>query len=119
MLRPIPSRILKHNITINVCTGIDRYQNPTYESTAVSHVVMQPSNETRKTKDNTEVVLRGICFIDARLSSGLDFDAMKNTSEANGHSMTLIFGEDTYTVLTVETLYDDTGMLHHTELGVV
>lgn len=33
--------------------------------------------------------------------------------------MTLVFEGSTYTVLTVDTLYDDTGKLHHTELGVV
>ena len=33
--------------------------------------------------------------------------------------MTLLFNGSQYTVLTVDTLYDDTGVYHHTELGVV
>lgn len=122
MLKPIPSRILKHNITLNVCSGVDRYQNPTWETPlSVSRVVVHPTNETKKTKANTEVVLRGICFIDARLSipSGLDLDGMKARSESNGHSMTLDFNGDTYTVMTVDTCYDDTGVYHHAEVGLV
>lgn len=121
MLRPIPSRILKHTVTLQVCTGVDMYQAPTWSQTTVSRVCMQPSNETKKTKDNTEVVLRGVCFVDARISSpaGIDLDSMQQQSEANGQPMTLIFGNRTYTVLTVDTLYDDTGNYHHTELGLV
>lgn len=121
MPRPIPSRILKHNVILQTCTGVDMYQAPTWSQTPVTRVCMQPSNETKKTKDNTEVVLRGVCFVDARISSpaGIDLDAMQQQSEENGQPMTLIFGNRTYTVLTVDTLYDDTGIYHHTELGLV
>lgn len=121
MLRPIPSRILKHTIMLQTCTGVDMWQSPMWEQTTISRVCMQPSNETKKSKDNTEVVLRGVCFVDARRSTpaGIDLDAMQTQSEANGQPMTLIFGGSTYTVLTVDTLYDDTGVYHHTELGVV
>lgn len=121
MLRPIPSRILKHTITLQTCTGVDMWQTPTWKQTTLSRVCMQPSNETKKAKDNTEVVLTGLCFVDARRSApaGIDLDALQQQSEANGQPMTLIFGGTSYTVLTVDTLYDDTGVLHHTELGVV
>ena len=121
MLRPIPSRILKHIVTLQICVSVDTHQSPTWSQTTLSRVCMQPSNETKKAKDNTEVVLRGVCFVDARRSSpaGIDLDAMQIESEANGQPMTLIFGGNTYTVLTVDTLYDDTGVLHHTELGLV
>ena len=120
MLRPIPSRILKHTVTLQTCTGVDMWQSPTWEQTTLTRVCMQPSNETKKSKDNTEVVLRGVCFVDARRSTpaGIDLDAMQNQSEANGQPMTLLFNGSQYTVLTVDTLYDDTGILHHTELGL-
>ena len=49
---------------------------------------------------------------------GLDFDAMQRQSERNGQPMVLVFQGTPYTVLTVETLYDDTGQLHHWELGL-
>lgn len=121
MLRPIPSRILKHTVTLQICTGVDMWQAPTWSQTTLGRVCMQPSNETKKSKDNTEVVLAGICFVDARRSTpaGIDLDALQIESEKNGQPMTLIFGGSTYTVLTVDTLYDDTGTMHHTELGVV
>lgn len=122
MLRPIPSRILKHTVTLQVCSGVDTWEAPTWDPIiTLSRVCMQPSNETKKSKDNTEVVLRGVCFVDARRSSpsGIDLDALQIQSEANGQPMTMTFGGSTYTVLTVDTLYDDTGILHHTELGVV
>ena len=44
---------------------------------------------------------------------------MQRQSEKNGQPMTLVFQGTPYTVLTVETLYDDTGQLHHWELGLV
>lgn len=121
MLRPIPSRILKHTVTLQTCAGVDMWQAPAWTQTTLGRVCMQPSNETKKAKDNTEVVLRGVCFVDARCSSpaGIDLDTMQEQSEKNGQPMTLIFGGNTYTVLTVDTLYDDTGVLHHTELGLV
>ena len=65
MLRPIPSRILKHTVTLQTCTGVDMWQAPTWEQTTLTRVCMQPSNETKKSKDNTEVVLRGVCFVEA------------------------------------------------------
>lgn len=122
MLRPIPSRILKHTVTLQVCESVDINQTPTWEPIiTLSNVCMQPSNETKKSKDNTEVVLRGVCFVDARRSTpaGIDLDELQIQSEANGSPMTLLFNGSQYTVLTVDTLYDDTGIYHHTELGLV
>ena len=89
--------------------------------TALGCICIQPSNETRKTKDNTETVLRSLCFVDAVRSTprGLDFDALQHQSEKNGQPMALVYRDTPYTVLTVETLYDDTGQLHHWELGLV
>ena len=120
-LSPIPARILKQSATLRVCSGVDMWQEPTWTETALGSICIQPSTETRKTKDNTEAVLRRICFVDAVRSTppGLDFDAMQRQSEKNGQPMTLVFRDTPYTVLTVETLYDDTGQLHHWELGLV
>ena len=121
MLKPIPSRILKQTVVFNSCTAVDAWQNPTYSATTVTRCCIQPANETRKTKDNTEVVLRSLLFVDYRLStpSGLDIDALKNTSEANGHTLTVIFSGQNYTVLSVDSCFDDSGNYHHTEVGLV
>ena len=120
MLPPIPSRILKHNITLRVCSGVDVWQNPQWTSYQIANTVMQPTHETRKNVNNTEVMLQGLCFIDARRSSpsGLDIQALQQASEANGQPMTLVFGGNSYTVLAVDTLYDDEGNLHHWEVGL-
>ena len=120
-LSPIPSRILRQSATLRVCTGVDMWQEPTWQETQMGRICIQPSNETRKTTDNTEVVLRSVCFVDAVRSTprDIDLEAMQRQSEANGKPMTLVFRGISYTVLTVETLYDDTSQLHHWELGLV
>lgn len=117
----LPYRILKHSATLQVCTGVDMWQAPTWTQTALGRICMQPTNETKKTKDNTEVVLAGLCFVDSTRSTpaGIDLDALQIQSEANGQPMTLLFNGSTYMVLTVDTLYNDTGELCHTELGLV
>lgn len=119
-LSPIPARILKQSATLRVCSGVDMWQKPTWTETTLGRICVQTSNETRKTRDNTEVVLRSICFVDAVRSTprGLDLDDLQQQSEQNGQPMALVFRGVPCTVLTVETLYDDTGQLHHWELGL-
>lgn len=121
MLRPIPYRILRHSVTLKVCTGIDAWQKPAYREVPLHRVCVQPSNETKKTADNAEVVLRGICFVDVRRSSpaGTDFIALQSESVAAGAPMRLVFGSQDHVVLVVEPLYDDVSILHHYELGLV
>ena len=120
-LSPIPARILKQSATLRVCSGVDMWQEPTWTETALGCICIQPSNETRKTKDNTEAVLQSHCLVDAVRSTprGLDTDAIQQQRERKRQPMTLVFRDTPYTVLTVETLYDDTGQLHHWELGLV
>ena len=48
MLRPIPGKILKHTVTLNICTGVDRYQEPTFDQQEITHCVMQPTNATNQ-----------------------------------------------------------------------
>lgn len=121
MLRPIPGRILKQAAVLYVCTSVDAWQNPVFQLVPLERVVMQPVNETRRTKDNTEVLLRGLMFFDARRSTptAYDFVAAQKVSEAAGHQMRLEFNGDLYTVQTIETLYDDEGFYHHAEIGLI
>ena len=120
-MRPIPYKILTHTVTFNVCTGVDMWQEPVWSPTVVSRVCMQPCHETRKTDTNTEVLLRSLLFVDAvrSIPAGLDIEALQIASEAAGQPMQVIFEGKTYTVLTVETLFSDTGEYHHTEVGLV
>lgn len=127
MLKPIPARILTHSVTFyvptldawgNLTTPASSEENP--QAYPVTHVCVQPVNETRKTKDNTEVDLTGICFADVRLSTpALDYWSLKNQAEEAGGDLTLSFGDQIFTVKTVDALVDDTGALHHWELGLI
>ena len=120
MLRPIPYRILKSTATIKACTGLDRYQNQIYTEHTVQRVHLQPTNEVRKTKDNTDCVLRSVLFVDCRYSRPvLDYFQLFNTAHGMGGDVRVIVNGETYTVQTVDCLYDDTNKIHHWEIGLV
>lgn len=120
MLKPIPSRILRSTATVKVCNGVDMYQNQTYDEYTVKKVHLQPTNEIRKTQDNTEIVLRSVLFVDAKTSTPhLDWCALLQTAHENLGDMRVIVRGEEYTVLSVDALRDDTDTLHHYEVGCV
>lgn len=120
MLKPIPSRILKSTATVKVCSGVDRYQNQTYTEYTVSKVHLQPTNEIRKTTDNTDVTLRSILFVDAHTSTPfLDWYALLQTAHINLGDMRVIVRDQEFTVIGVDELRDDTDCLHHWEISLV
>jgi len=117
MLRPIPSRILTHSATLKICTGVDDWQHPTWRTINLSCVCFQTEHKTIKTREDTEVRQNGILFHDARLSKpSLDFDALQAESEANGSPMRVQYGSVDHIVLMVDSVIDDEGKLHHTEM---
>lgn len=119
MLKPIPAKILRSTATVKACTGIDRYQKPTYSEYTVKKVHVQPTNETRKTPSNTDCTLRSILFADARRSTPVDWWALFTTAhEAAGDVRVIVDGVE-YTVESVDALKDDTDSLHHWEIGLV
>jgi hypothetical protein len=120
MLSPIPSRILQHTITLHVTTAVDAWQNPTVKDYEVKHVCVQPTHETRMNRDNTEVALRSLLFVDAHRSTPrLDWEALQEESLAAGSAMTLTYNGRHYTVMAVDALIDDTGRLHHYEVALL
>ena len=120
MLKPIPSKILKSTATVQVCSGVDRYQNQTYTEYAVKKVHLQPTNEIRKTASNTDITLRSILFVDAHTSTQkLDWCALLQTAHVNIGDMRVIVRDETYTVIGVDELRDDTDTLHHWEVSLV
>lgn len=127
MLRPIPSRLLRDLVTIKVCTGMDAWQNPDWDDYIVSNVHLQNSNEVRKSKDNTEVVLRAILFIDSvRSVPALDYGALMDQSEAAGKPMRCIVQDASgnisgdFEVILVDLVPDvPANRIHHVELGLV
>ena len=120
MLRPIPSRILQSTARVQVCTGVDQYQNQTYQEHTVSHVHCQPTNSVRKTIQNTDVVTSGVLFVDARLSSpSLDWLALLQSAHEQGGDMRVFVDGRGYTVQGVDELRDDENRLHHWEIWLV
>lgn len=122
MLKPIPSKILKQSALLYVCSSVDLYQNATYDTYNLSRICIQPENNTTIARDNTANTLKATLFFDARLSKISpqgNIERLKTESEENGHPMQVVFNDYTYTVLTLDTLYDDESIYHHSELGLV
>lgn len=116
-MTPIPARILTHTVTFKVCSSADQWNAPTYTSTVVNHVCVQPVNSVTLSRDDTDRKLSCICFVDAVRSTKYDCETNKITSEDNGHPMLMVFNNHEYEVIRVDTLYDDTGRLHHYEVN--
>ena len=127
MLRPIPQSLLGDIATIKVCTGTDAWQKPVWSETQVTGVHLQSTNEVRKSKENTEVVLRSVLFVDSsRSSPKLDYDTLAEQSQKAGAPMRCVvynasgqkYGE--YEVLTTDPVPDvPATRTHHVELGLV
>ena len=119
MRKPIPSKILKTTATVKVCSGVDRYQNQTYTEYTVKRTHLQPTNEIRKTQDNTEINLRSVLFVDARTSTpALDWCALLQTAHTNFGDIRVVVRGVEYTVISVDELRDDTDTLHHWEISL-
>ena len=126
MLSPIPRSILRDTLTLYVPKSFDRYQQPQeFDTYTVSNVHIQSDNTTIKRTDNTEVTLKGIIFIDGRLSTPrLDYEDLQEAAQAAGGVMTCRITNKrgqvskSYTILTIDGLPDDEDNLHHWELGV-
>lgn len=121
MLKPIPAKILTHSAILMKCKEIDRFQAPVFEEINLLNICIQPTHDTRLMRDNTEVALTSVAFVDAKLSQpvGFDFQAAQDESEANGCTLKLAYNGRLYTVKTIDALIDDTGEYHHTELGLL
>lgn len=114
-------------MTLQVCTSVDAWDNPTWDEISVSNVHIQNTNEVRKSTDNTEVVLRSVIFIDpVRSSPSLNYEALCQQSLAAGKPMRAIVQDASgnqlgnYEILIVDPVPDvpDT-RVHHIELGCV
>lgn len=120
MLPPIPPQLLKSTVTVEACTGVDRDRRQQCSIHTVKRVHLQPSATVRKSKDNTDVVLRTMLFVDARLSRPyLDWTALFQTAQRAGGDVTVRHDSLTYTVVSVDRIPDDRNNLHHWEIGLV
>lgn len=126
MLRPIPSVMLKDKAVFHVPVSMDEYQNPVYDDIEVSNVHIQPTNATKKTVSNEEVVLRAVLFVDGRKSKPIiDYLSLQMAAQEVGASITVDITDAlgntiNYTVETVDALPDiPANRVHHTEIGLV
>ena len=120
MLPPIPRQVLKSTVVVDACTAVDRDRQPVCDTYTVKRVHLQPSASVRKSKDNTDVVLRAMLFVDARLSTpALDWEALFLTAQQAGGDVTVALRGLRYTVASVEAIPDDEDNLHHWEIGLV
>lgn len=120
MLSPIPARILRSTATVTVCTGVDMYQNQTFDTYTVNRVHLQPSSDIRKDRTNTEQQLRATLFVDAKLSTPhLDWGELLRAAHAAGGDMRVTVRGVEYTVLIVDELREASDQLHHYEMGCV
>lgn len=127
MLRPIPQSLLGDLAVIKVCTGLDAWQEPAWETYVVKNVHLQNTNEVKKSKENTDIVLRSILFIDGTRSLPvLDYDSLAEQSQKAGKPMRCEvynsagqkYGD--YEVITTDPVPDvPATRTHHIELGLV
>ena len=119
MLKPIPAKIMRSTATVKACTGIDRYQNQTFETYTVKKVHLQPTNEIRKTAENTDCTLRSILFVDKKHSTPtIDWWGLFNAAHAIGGDVKVIVRGEEYTIFSVDELRDDSDCFHHYEIGL-
>ena len=119
MLRPIPAKIMRTTAQVKACTGVDFYQNQTYTEYTLRKVHLQPTNELRKTAENTSNVLRAVLFIDRRHSSpDLPWLDIFQTAQSYAGDIKVTVRGIEYTVFSVDELRDDTDCFHHWEIGL-
>ena len=119
MLRPIPAKIMRSEATVKACTGLDMYQDQTFTEYTVKNVHLQPTNEIRKTADNTDCTLRSILFVDKRHSTpDIDWWALFEAAHSLGGDMKVTVKGIEYTVFSVDILPDDMDGIHHIEVGL-
>ena len=114
-------------MTLYVCTGMDVWQSPTWTTYTINNVHLQNTNEVKKSKDNTEIVLRSVLFVDSRRSTPqLDYSALMVQSESAGKPMRCTVtdangnNQGDFEILTVDLVPDfPATRVHHVELGLV
>lgn len=121
MLKPIPIQMLRHKATVIIPTEIDANQAVTgTEEITLKRCMIQRSDRTKISKDNTEVTLPATLYVDARLTyPRIDWEMKKQFADAVNASIKVLFGGKRYTLYSVEEYLDDNARVHHYELGLI
>ena len=126
-IQRFPRRIFRDTLILSVPGSFDRYQAPQEIGIyTIANVHVQSDNETVKTGDNTEVRLKGKCWVYPVYSTpNLDLEALQESAQAAGGVMTCKVVNKAgrtsgpYTVLTVNSYPDDEDNLHHYMLELI
>lgn len=119
MSRKPPAHVYAHSVTLQVCTGVDRWNHPAWAEYSVDHVNVQPASGTTMSKDDTEVQLNALLFADSLYTvPALDWWALKDASEAAGQPATVVFENRQYTVVDVAKLFNEFGIFDHWEVAL-
>lgn len=126
MLKPIPSALLKDVATFHYPVSMDKWQKPVYDDITVSNVHIQPTNATKKTVTNEEIVLHAVLFVDCKKSlPAIDLMSMQEAAQAIGANILVTVtdyaGHSTnYTVQSIDALPDVPAIrTHHYEVGLI
>lgn len=110
-IRHIPRKLLIHSVTHGYNPANSTWGNTTFGGTrTVSYVRIEPSSKLVVTKDGKQVQLSAVMFYDAVNSSPIGITFAENDG--------VTFGSKTYTVVSVDTIYDNAD-LHHVEVGLI
>ena len=107
---PIPKNLLIHSAFLQSVKK-DKWQSESLQTIAeMKKIRVDPSSKLVTSKDNRQITLSAVLFYDCKNSrpSNISFE----------HGQKIIFNGITYTVETIEMLYDDK-KLHHYELGLI
>lgn len=106
----IPKNLLIHSAVLQSMTE-DKWQSKTTENIAeLKKIRIDPSSKLVTSKDNRQIALSAVLFFDLRNSRPMNISFK--------HGQKILFGGNTYTIETIEKLYDDK-KLHHYELGLI
>ena len=120
MLKPIPIQMLRHKANVIIPTEINADQAVTgTEEITLKRCLIQRSDRTKVSKENTEVTLPATLYVDARLTyPQIDWELKKQFADTVNASIKVLFGGKRYTVYSVEAYLDDNARVHHYEVGL-
>lgn len=119
MSRKPPAHVYGHSVTLRTCSGVDRWNAPTWTTQTVTGVNVQPCTGTTMAKDNTEVQYTAMLFADSLYTSpALNWWDIKETSEAAGQPVTVVFNGRVFTVVQVDQIFNEFCDLDHWEVAL-
>lgn len=106
----IPKNLLIHSAVLQSSTE-NKWQSEIRETIAeLKKIRIEPSSKLVTSKDNRQITLSAVLFFDLRNSRPLNISFE--------HGQKILFNGNTYTIETIEELFDNR-KLHHYELGLI